>query len=153
MQESRRSLAALKQLLEEHPVDEAGTALSRFLVIRTVGHVEFMFDSCIAHFAEAKSHPAISQYVKSGLFRGANPSPELLSRRLNALSAEWASDFAELMDADDGLFGRELSFMVDRRNKIAHGRSESVNRRKAVDLSQIGLDLGDWLVQCVDPST
>jgi hypothetical protein len=55
------------------------------------------------------------------------------------------------MDADDQKIRRELGFLVDRRNKISHGQSESVARRKSLDLADIALTIGDWMTGELDP--
>ena len=64
---------------------------------------------------------------------------------------EWAKELDIYLDADDQAVKRELEFLVDRRNKIAHGQSESVNLRKSLDLCRMALAVGDWAVTTMDP--
>lgn len=153
MQAGRRRLEELRATLDGLDADppEVGAELSRFLVVRATGYIEHTVETCIQHFAEAHSHPAVARYVVVGLFRGRNPKPDVLIDRLRTLSEDWARDLEEFLDADDARVRRELEFMVDRRNKIAHGQSESVNRRKALDLADVALGVGDWLLTLIDP--
>lgn len=153
MQTSRHRLSELRRTLDELPSEppEVGAELARFLVVRSTGYVEHTFETCIWHFAEAHSHPAVARHVLVGLFKGRNPRPETLLDRTKSLSESWAADLQSYLDDDDGKVRRELEFMVDRRNRIAHGQSESVNRRKALDLADVALDLGEWLTMLIDP--
>lgn len=140
-------------MLDSLPAEppEVSAELSRFLVVRSTGYIEHTFETCIKHFSEAKSHPAVARHVSAGLFRGRNPKPEALLTRMAGFDEKWAADLLALFKDEDGKISRELEFMVDRRNKIAHGQSESVNRRKALDLAEIALDLGEWLTTLIDP--
>lgn len=153
MQASRRRLEELRTNLQDFSGEspEIGAHLSRLLVIRSTGFVEHTFETCIQHFAEAHSHPSVAHHVASGLFRGRNPWPNVLLERTKSLSADWEDELREFFDDDDARIRRELEFMVDRRNRIAHGQSESVNRRKALDLATVSLDVGDWLTVLIDP--
>ena len=56
-----------------------------------------------------------------------------------------------MLDADDERCRRELAFMMDRRNKISHGISESVNRSKALVLKDIACELADWFILRFNP--
>lgn len=153
MATSRERLKGLKQLLDSLPSEppEVGAELARFLVVRSTGYIEHTFETCIMHFAEAKSHPAVARHVSSGLFRGKNPRSDALLKRMAGFDDLWASDLGALLNDDDGRISRELDFMVDRRNRIAHGQSESVNRRKALDLAEVALEVGERLIELMDP--
>ena len=154
MDTSRKRLMGLRKLLDELPRDcaeDVGAELSRFLVIRSVGYIEHTFDNCVASFAESKSHPTVANFVRESLFKGRNPSPEKMVSRLQILDTNWESKLQNYLDADDKRVHRELTYMVDRRNKIAHGINETVNRRKSLDLADIALDLGEFLIKLIDP--
>lgn len=153
MQNSRQRLEDLRALVDAvspEPI-EVGTQLARFLVIRASGYVEHTFETCIQHYAEAKSHPAVARYVKAGLFKGRNPKPEVLLERTGNLSEAWAEQLRLFLDDDDGRVRRELEFMVDRRNRIAHGQSESIGRVKALALADVALELGEQIISTIDP--
>nr|WP_282706025.1 HEPN domain-containing protein [Paraoerskovia marina] len=153
MDTSRTRLVNLRKMLDELPAEppEVAAELARFLVVRSAGYIENTFETCIKHFAEAKSHPAIARHVVNGLFRGRNPAPEVLVERTRNFDEGWAVQLEHLLGDDDSRIGRELAYMVDRRNRIAHGRSETVNRRKALDLADIAVELGDWMATLIDP--
>ena len=60
-------------------------------------------------------------------------------------------EFEELLDANDQQFRRELTFLVDRRNHIAHGLSEGITRDKAIALKSVSIDISDWLILKFNP--
>jgi len=151
--ESRRRLGELSQELHSltHHSSEVEQALSRFLVIRSCGHIEFTFEESFCSFAEARSSPSIAAYIRSGFFKGANPRPERLVTTLKRLDPVIAADVEIFLQADDQERSRDLQFLIDRRNKIAHGQSENVGRRRALELASVAIDLGDLFVQQLDP--
>ncbi|MGA4668812.1 HEPN domain-containing protein [Propionibacteriaceae bacterium Y1923] len=155
MQNSRNRLVELRKLLDnfssgsESP--EVQGELARFLVIRSAGYIENTFETCIQHFTAAHSHPFVASHVRAGLFRGRNPSPDVLIERTRSLNDNWAADLEEYLNEDDSRVRRELQYLVDRRNRIAHGQSESVNRRKALDLADLALALGDRFTDLFNP--
>lgn len=137
--------------LDSDTSPETDGALSRFLVVRSSGHIEFTFDEAFCVFAESKSSPAVSAFVRTQFFRGANPTPKRIGETLRKLDPAKADAFGQFIEADDQRLKRELEFMVNRRNKIAHGQSENVNRRKALNLALVALEVGDWVVSTLDP--
>ena len=67
------------------------------------------------------------------------------------MSPEWAGEFNAYLDEDDKRVRRELGLLVDRRNNISHGQNEGLGVRKALDLSDLALEVGDWLSLRLDP--
>lgn len=61
-------------------------------------------------------------------------------------------DFTAFLDADDQRLRRELEFLVDRRNRIAHGLNEAIGSRKALDLKAVACEIADWLVLRLNPN-
>jgi hypothetical protein len=64
----------------------------------------------------------------------------------------WSAELAEMLAAEDELLHRELSLLVDRRNKIAHGHSEGITVRKALDLKQVAVKVADWFILRFNPN-
>ena len=152
--ESRRRLHDLVReinTLADSTNPEIDQAMSRFLVVRSCGHLEFTFEEALCSFAEARSNPQVADFVRSTFFRGSNPTPRRLVETLERMDKAGADGLRELLDDDDQRLNRELSFLVDRRNKIAHGQSENVRRRKALDLADVSLEVSDWVVAALDP--
>ena len=127
-------------------------ALCRFLAVRACGHVEYVFDECLATFVERISARPVGSYVRSGLFSGRNPRPAELVARLSRLDVSWGSELEGYLNEDDQKRSRELAFLVSRRNAIAHGQNEGLNRRKALDVADLAIELGDWFVIRLTPS-
>ncbi|NMM24770.1 MAG: hypothetical protein HHJ11_15005 [Phycicoccus sp.] len=137
--------------LDDEISDNVRNALARFLAVRACGHIEFLFDECLATYVESHSHPNVAAYVRSGLFTGRNPWPNDLARRMSRINILWSQELDELFDENDELLRREVSFLVDRRNKIAHGQNEGMQIRKSLDLADHALSIGDWISERLDP--
>lgn len=153
LENSRKKLVLLRDLVDSLDVGEKGidAELARFLVVRSCGHIEFSLEESLACFVGEHSRGSVASYVRGGLFRGRNPKSGTMIDVLRRFESSWATDFEEFLGRDLGLYQRELDFLVDRRNKIAHGQSEGVTRRKALDLCGYALEIADWLVDCFDP--
>ncbi|WP_372487699.1 HEPN domain-containing protein [Agromyces atrinae] len=154
MSESRRKLVDLRAELNglgDDASTEVEQAISRFLVVRACGHIEFTFEESFCAYAESRSSPGVASFVRSGFFRGSNPRPSRLTDTLGKLDPSISTAITTHLEADDQRLSRELSFMVDRRNKIAHGQSENVGRIRALQLADVALEVGDALVVTLDP--
>lgn len=156
---SRTQLVDLKDAVNSldftATADAVAASMSRFLVVRACGHIEYTLIELIVAYSERMSHhSSISSYVR-GTFSGAgrNPRPGLISETLRRLRPEWATKFDVFVDNDDEYFKRELNFLVDRRNKIAHGESEGIGRRKALTLADVSIEITDFLTKTLNPET
>ncbi len=152
--ESRRKLVGLRDELSNMGAEvgsEIEQAVSRFLVVRACGHIEFTFEEAFCAYTASRSSPEVASFVRSGFFRGSNPKPSRLTDALDRLDPSLAARVKAHLDAEDQRVSRELSFMVDRRNKIAHGQSENVGRRRALQLSEIALGISDVVTENLDP--
>lgn len=152
--ESRRRLIDLSHELNglaDNSSAEVEQAISRFLVVRACGHIEFTFEESFCAFTESRSSPNVASFVRSGFFRGSNPKPTRLTETLRKLDPAISGTIVAYLEADDQRLSRELSFMVDRRNKIAHGQSENVSRRRALQLAEVALEIGDAVTASLDP--
>ena len=152
--ESRRKLIDLRDELDglsDGTSSEVEQAISRFLVVRACGHIEFTFEEAFCTLAESRSSPSVASYVRSGFFRGSNPRPSRLTDTLGKFDPVIAGIIADHLEAGDQRLSRELSFMVDRRNKIAHGQSENVSRRRALQLGEVALEIGDAVTAALNP--
>jgi hypothetical protein len=151
--ESNRRLQELRDELAN--LDEISVAveqaMARFLVVRACGHIEFTFEEAFCSYAEAKAIPAVAAFVRSQFFRGSNPRADRLTEILQRMDPARAQRFVDYIDSDDQRIRRELSFLIDRRNRIAHGQNETVSRRKALDLADLALNVGQWITTEIDP--
>jgi RiboL-PSP-HEPN len=131
--------------------DEVTRALARFLVVRTCGYLEQVVEECCRAYLHSKSAPAVASFGRSWLGRGSNPTPDRLEALTRRFDAQWATELRELLERDDQLLSRELALLVDRRNKIAHGLSEGLGARKALDLVDSASVVASWFVHRLDP--
>lgn len=154
LKQSKDSLVDLRSAVAESNVDAPILAhLCRLLAVRSAGHLEFTFDKCLEHFANAKSHPYIAGHVIASLYKGRSVKPNALIDRFRDINTDLAVDLEILLAADDERLRRELAFLVDRRNAIAHGQNHGLRTRKALDLADVALEVGDWIVERLDPRT
>lgn len=154
LSDSRRRLLELRQTLDELPRDSADVeaALGRFLVIRTCGHLEFTFEETLCRIAEEQASPRVAGFVRGQYFRGANPKPGRLVSEVARFDLVHSERLDSMLRENDEALHRELEFLVDRRNKIAHGQNEGIGRRKALDLAATGVQIADWIVSELAPS-
>lgn len=154
IQNYRKSLDEVKKVVkspDSSQSDEVSRALARFLVIRACGYLEVVAEECCACYAESKSAPRVAGYSRSWLKRGRNPSPGALVDLVGRFGHDWAEQLSDLLNEDDELLKRDLSFLVEKRNKIAHGEGEGVTARKALALTDSALLVADWFVDRLDP--
>lgn len=123
------------------------------LVIRSSGFIEQTAkETCRSH-VHSKSGGRVRSFALSWLERGRNPSPDNLLEIVGRFDSALYDDFSALLEDDDQRLRRELSFLVDRRNKIAHGLNEGVSRAKALDLKGVADEISDWFVLRFHPSS
>ncbi len=87
------------------------------------------------------------------MFKGRNPNPNRIKELLGSFHASWRQEISDLLDSDDELLKRELASLVDKRNKIAHGQSEGVGRRKSLVLCDYALQVSDEILKIICPET
>jgi hypothetical protein len=130
---------------------EARDCLARFLVVRSCGFVEqTVVQVCRGYVAERSGGP-VRTFGHSWLERSPNPSPEALALLAGRFDSAWANDLTELLEADDQRLQREVAFLVDRRNKIAHGLNEGIGPAKALMLKDVACEVGDWFIARFNP--
>ena len=148
----KRSLFELKSIVElQDPSDPASAELARFLVVRTCGYLEQCVEICWISYLKSRADPRSASFGASWLGRGSNPSPGALVTVVRRFDPQWAEYLDQLMNEDDEYLKRETAFLVDRRNKISHGRSENVGKRKSLDLVANAITVADWFIERFDP--
>ena len=154
IQNLEKSLTGLHDLVNAQArsaEDEVLRALSRFLIIRSCGFLEQVSEECCRAYLASKADPRSSGFGGSWLGRGRNPSPGNLVELVRRFDAAWADELEDRFNQDDERLRREVSFLVDRRNKIAHGLSEGVGVRKAMDLVLVAIEVTEWFILRLDP--
>jgi hypothetical protein len=125
--------------------------LSRLLVVRSCGYLEQVVVEVCRGYVKYKSGGLVRAFAHSWLERSRNPGPEYLYELVGRFDGSIADEFLALLDADDGRLRRETSFLVDRRNKIAHGLNEGITQSKALQLKGTACELADWFVLKFNP--
>jgi hypothetical protein len=147
-------LKELARLVERPPSgqgEDISAAMARFLVIRACGYLEQTVEECCRAYLTSKSAPTAASFGRSWLGRGGNPWPGSLVQLVRRFDGSWGDELQALFDRDDEQLKREVSLLVDRRNKIAHGLSEGIGARKALDLVAATEPIADWFIWRLDP--
>lgn len=132
--------------------DPVKAALARFYVVRSCGLIEKVTVECAHVFLEQRSDPRASRYGISWLPWGITSAhPGALVEYVGKFDTEWRSSLEQFLKADDEILWRELAGLVQKRNRIAHGESESVSTTKAVEYGDIARKVCDWIQNCFDP--
>jgi len=142
-------------LLVQNPApnepDQVTQALARFLVVRTCGHLEKTVQECLRAYVENKSFGRVKLFSQSWLARINNPEPERLLELVGRFDTGLQRDLRALFEDNDFELKREISLLIDKRNAIAHGASEGIGSRKALDLLGYSRFLTDWFILNFDP--
>jgi hypothetical protein len=152
----RNNLALLAELVQSivdsREESESLEWLSRLLVVRTSGYVEQAVHEVIRGYVAGKSGGTVRTFANSWLEKSRNPSPEALESLLGRFDLHISAEFNELLEENDQLLRRDLSFLVDRRNKIAHGQNEGVGPKRALALIPSADGVVDWFVLRLNPN-
>lgn len=142
-------------------VREPGTArtddeqvwLTRFLLVRSVGYLEQVVHECFRGHITQKSGGTVRSLSLSWFQRSKNPSVDNLCDLLGRLDLNLRVEFEEFLDEEDSRVRRELSLLLDRRHKIAHGLNEGMTPRRALDLVKLVHDVAAWFILRLDPTS
>lgn len=151
----KQKLDDLASLLEDPAArgvpHEALDWLARFLVVRSCGYLEQTVIEVSRGYVRGKAGGPARAFAISWLERSPNPSPDALTLLTGRFDAVWSSDLTEFFEADDQRMSRELNFLVDRRNRIAHGLNEGVGSQKALALKDVACEAADWFIARFNP--
>lgn len=125
--------------------------LTRMLVVRSSGFIEQTSREVFFGYIDDRAGGLVRAFGQSWLDRSRNPSPDNLLGMIGRFDHALKVEFEELLEDDDQRLRRELAFLVDRRNHIAHGLSEGINRDKALALKEVALEVSEWLVLKFNP--
>lgn len=125
--------------------------LSRMLVVRSSGYIEQTSREVFLGYIQERAGGLVRAFGQSWLDRSRNPSPDNLLDMIGRFDHALRVEFDQLLELDDQRLRRELAFLVDRRNHIAHGLSEGINRDKALALKAVALEVSEWLVLKFNP--
>lgn len=152
---SSEKLDDLTTLVEERrrQADSDGVPewLARLLVVRSCGYLEQVVSEVARVYIGARSAGYVKSFARSSVPEGRNPGPAYLLEWVGRFDANLALDLGAMLEADDQRLHRELAFLVDRRNKIAHGSSEGITVRKALDLKTVACEVADWFILRFNP--
>ena len=154
IQNLNRSLDGLVLLVKNHGLkdDEVKAQLARFLVVRTAGYLEQVISESCRAYLISKSNRYSASFGISWLERSRNPSPDTLKKLVAKFNnSDWNDSLEQLLNNDDKYIHSELCFLIDRRNKIAHGESENVTVSKALDLVEPAINVAKWFISTFDP--
>lgn len=150
----QRSLKEVRRTIE-HPdlplPPEIAGYLTRFLVVRSCGYLEQVIDETCRAYLKSKSAPGAAAFGSSWLGGGRNPKPDALEQLLRRFNLGLETELKELFSQHDDYLRREIAFLVDRRNKIAHGLNENITLRKALELADAVTETADWFILRLDP--
>jgi hypothetical protein len=148
------SLVGLERLVQrtaKSEDDDSTGALARFLVVRSCGFVEQVTEECCRCYLLSRSELRAATFGSSWLGQGRSAHPDNLIHLVSKFDSAWAVELSAMFEDNDQELRREIALLVDRRNKIAHGLSEGIGTRKALDLASYARLLTDWFVLRLDP--
>lgn len=153
MQEALDELSQLVDQVKRSGDNETEASwLARLLVVRSCGYLEQVVDEVGRELMQQRSGGVVRSFSQSWLPSHRNPWPDRLVEWVSRFDTSWSAELWELLDEDDERLRRELSFLVDRRNRIAHGLNEGIGVRKALDLQGVAGEVADWFIRRFNPN-
>lgn len=125
--------------------------LARLLVVRSAGFIEQAVMECCRGHVKVRGGGWVQSFAHSWLERSKNPSPENLAALVGRFDQAVADEFEDYLRADDELLYRDLSSLVDKRNRIAHGLNEGVRPERALALAASAEKIVDWFILRFNP--
>lgn len=147
----RVGLNDLASTVEESRDSDILAWLTRMLVVRSSGYIEQTSREVFRGYVQERAGGLARSFAQSWLEKSRNPSPDNLLDMIGRFDAGLRDEFKQFLEGDDERLRRELALLVDRRNKIAHGLSESIGRDKALLLKEVALEVSEWLVLKFNP--
>jgi hypothetical protein len=132
--------------------DEARQALARFLLLRSCGYLEQVVLEVCRGYVNDRSGGPVRVFANTWLARASNPTPEALCVLVGRFDAGWGQELGDVLGAEDQRLHRELEFLVDRRNRIAHGLNEGIGLQKALVLKGVAYEVADWFILRFNPT-
>ncbi|MFI9485359.1 HEPN domain-containing protein [Promicromonospora sp. NPDC052451] len=149
-----RSLDELAESVRERPahrtVDEQ-VWLVRFLVVRSCGYLEQVMHRCAMGHLQELSYGTARSYSLSWLSRSINPSVENIRTTLGRFDAGFVEEFELMLSEGNGELGNDLGALITKRHAIAHGQSDGLGDRRALDLYEMAKKLADWMIRRLSP--
>ena len=145
--------ASIREGPDHRTIDEQAW-LTRFLIVRSCGYLEQVMHRCAMGHLEAKSYGTARSYSLSWLGRSINPSVENIRSTLGRFDQNFVDEFEQMLAEQDNELSNDLGALVTKRHAIAHGQSDGLGDRRALDLYEVAKNLADWMIRrlCPDPS-
>lgn len=152
LQTSLNALASAVQDRSTNRSDDEQIWLTRFFVVRICGYLEQVVHETIRAYISAKSGGFVRTFAHSWMEKSRNPSPENMLGLVGRLDSNLSDSLRQLLEENDNHLFREISFLVDRRHKIAHGLNEGLSPTKALTLKGSMEEVARWFVAEMNPN-
>ncbi len=150
----RQAIESIAEWIESPPKDRTDDEriwIVRFFVVRTCGYLEQVVYESVRAYIDEKSGGPTKAFSQSWLTRSKNPSPENMLELAGRFGGSFEESLKELLDEEDQRLYREISLLVNRRHKIAHGLNEGLTGTKAIALYQCAMEVAEWFLSTFNP--
>ncbi|MGW1715412.1 HEPN domain-containing protein [Streptomyces sp. NPDC002156] len=150
----RQSLDPLAEWVKNPPpgrTDDERIWLVRFFLVRTCGYLEQVVNEVVKAYIHERSGGLVRTFANSWLTKSKNPSPDNMIDLVGRFDGALQADLMTLLDAEDQRLRREISLLMDRRHKIAHGLNEGLTGSKAYNLYESAMEIADWFLNNFNP--
>lgn len=152
---SQEGLLSLRAVCNERFREDAGSLvvdeLSRYLTIRSCGHLEVVSTQSILEFAERNAAGPLSSYIRATYKTWMSPKAANLKGVLDKLSSILSDNFQRYLDDGERDYVSDLGSLVNSRDKVAHGENVQINMRKAMGYCDSVMYVADWYIECFKP--
>lgn len=153
---SKEGLLNLRLVCDDQLRLDAGSAvveeLSRYLTVRSCGHLEVVSTQSVLEFAERNSFGPLANYICATYKTWMSPKASNLKSVLEKLSPVLSDSFIDYLRKGDRDYESDLGSLVSSRDKVAHGQNVQINMRKAMDYCDSVMYVADWYIESFKPS-
>ena len=113
---------------------ESLSFLTKYALIKACGTIELCFKTIISERVTEKESVLVKKYLEETfLSRGINPKIKAISSHLSKFDEAWPKQFEDKIAAKDNKISSSMRYLVDERNKHAHGQDTRIGLHEVIE--------------------
>lgn len=146
----RKALETLRAFCLDKELDfEVRAQLGQLLIVRAAGFLEDAMSACARCAVVRLANAEARAFGLSWCTRLPNPKADPMCKWVARFSSKWEQELRALLDTEER--SASLNSLVGLRNRLAHGKQQSVSPAQAAEYCDLAIELVEWLVNRFDP--
>lgn len=126
--------------------------LTKYSLIKACGTIELCFKTLVSECVTSKDNARVSKYLdETFLSRGINPKIGAMANYLRKFDDAWAKEFEAKVQAKDSRIITSVKYLVDERNKHAHGKDTRIGLQEVKECfahGRMAIEILDEMLLC-----